>query len=126
MRVRKMEPSDLKSISVDELWRLHELVNSVLAHRISAEKTRLDQQLRQLNQNAGPHKKRGHTRRPYPRVFPKFMNPAQPHETWAGRGKQPRWLTAHLRSGKQLDDFRIEPSSWPSEFARVPSFDQNP
>ena len=40
-------------------------------------------------------------------VFPKFRNPEQPSETWAGRGKKPRWLTAQLRSGKQLDDFRI-------------------
>jgi hypothetical protein len=35
----------------------------------------------------------------------------KPSETWAGRGKQPRWLTAQLRSGKLLDDFRIQPSS---------------
>jgi DNA-binding protein H-NS len=39
------------------------------------------------------------------------MNPKQPSETWAGRGKLPRWLNARLRSGKQLDDFRIPPSS---------------
>ncbi|HTE96912.1 MAG TPA: H-NS family nucleoid-associated regulatory protein, partial [Bradyrhizobium sp.] len=35
-------------------------------------------------------------------------NPAKPSETWAGRGKQPRWLTAQLRAGKKLDDFRIQ------------------
>jgi DNA-binding protein H-NS len=46
-------------------------------------------------------------RRPYPTVFPKFRNPEQPSETWAGRGKKPRWLTAQLKSGKQIDDFRI-------------------
>ena len=46
-------------------------------------------------------------RRPYPQVFPKYKNPAQPSETWSGRGKQPHWLTAELRSGKKLDDFRI-------------------
>jgi DNA-binding protein H-NS len=44
-------------------------------------------------------------------VFPKYRNPAKPEETWAGRGKQPRWLTAQLRAGKNLDDFRIQPSS---------------
>ena len=28
-------------------------------------------------------------------------------ETWAGRGKQPRWPIAQLGSGKRIDDFRI-------------------
>jgi DNA-binding protein H-NS len=32
---------------------------------------------------------------------------AQPSETWAGRGKQPRRLIVELRSGKMLDEFRI-------------------
>jgi DNA-binding protein H-NS len=107
-----MKPHDLKSLSVDELWSLHELVASVLARKIVAEKGRLDQRLRRLGQgmlSGAKHASRA--RRPYPQVFPKYRNPVQPSETWAGRGKQPRWLTAQLRSGKKLDDFRIQPSS---------------
>ena len=46
-------------------------------------------------------------RRPYPVVVPKFRNPERPSETWAGRGKTPRWLTAQLKSGRRIDDFRI-------------------
>ncbi|RZI38176.1 H-NS histone family protein, partial [Herbaspirillum sp. HC18] len=46
-------------------------------------------------------------RRPYPTVVPKFRNPDRPSETWAGRGKTPRWLAAKLKSGKRIDDFRI-------------------
>lgn len=108
-----MKRPDLKSMSVNELWSLHELVASVLARKISAEKAQLDQRLRQLDLGNAPDnvKRMGHARRPYPQVFPKYRNPAQPSETWAGRGKQPRWLTAQLRSGKKLDDFRIQPSS---------------
>jgi DNA-binding protein H-NS len=101
-----MKPRDLKSMSADELWSLHELVVSVLAPKISAEKARLNQRLRQLSGGAEPHKM-SHARRPYPKVFPKFRNPAEPSETWAGRGKKPRWLTAQLKSGKRIDDFRI-------------------
>src|ERR1700737_4280631 len=55
-------------------------------------------------------KKMSHARRPYPRVFPKYRNPAKPSETWAGRGKKPRWLAAQLKSGKRIDDFRMQPS----------------
>jgi DNA-binding protein H-NS len=46
-------------------------------------------------------------RRPYPVVVPKYRNPEQPSETWAGRGKTPRWLAAQLKSGRRIDDFRI-------------------
>jgi DNA-binding protein H-NS len=108
-----MKPHDLESMSVDELWSLHEFVASALARKISAEKARLDERLRQLDLDGVPHhlEKISRARRPYPQVFPKYRNPAEPSETWTGRGKQPRWLTAQLRSGKRLDDFRIQPSS---------------
>jgi DNA-binding protein H-NS len=107
-----MTPEELKSMSAEELWSLHELVNSVLARKIAAEKGQLDRRLQQLGvRRSAPVKKMSHPRRPYPQVFPKFRNPAQPGETWAGRGKQPRWLTAQLKSGKKLDDFRIQSSS---------------
>ena len=112
IRVRKMKPHDLESMSLDELWSLHEFIASVLGRKISAEKARLDQRLREIGQStADSAKKVSHARRAYPQVFPKYKNPARPSETWAGRGKQPRWLTAQLSSGKKLDDFRIQPSS---------------
>ncbi|TMJ46069.1 MAG: H-NS histone family protein [Alphaproteobacteria bacterium] len=106
-----MKPHDLKSMSTDELWSLQERVTSELARKISAEKTRLEQRLRQLGQGAPMRDEHvSRARRPYPKVVPKFRNPTRPSETWAGRGKQPRWLTAQLRSGKKLDDFRIKSS----------------
>jgi len=102
-----MKPHDLNSMSVDELWSLYEFVASELARKISAEKARLDQRLRQLGLGAEPHNM-NQAKRPYPKVFPKYKNPANPSETWAGRGKKPRWLTAQINSGKQIDDFRID------------------
>jgi DNA-binding protein H-NS len=105
-----MKPHDLKLMSVDELWLLHLEVRSALASRISAEKRKLEHRLEQLRLSGASEVPR-HERRPYPRVFPKYRNPAKPEETWAGRGKQPRWLTALLRAGKHLDDFRIQQSS---------------
>ncbi|SKA35148.1 DNA-binding protein H-NS [Enhydrobacter aerosaccus] len=41
------------------------------------------------------------------KVKPKYRNPANKSETWAGRGKQPRWLVAALKSGKKIQDFAI-------------------
>jgi len=39
-------------------------------------------------------------------VAPKYRD-SSTGETWTGRGKQPRWLSAALESGKKLEDFRI-------------------
>jgi DNA-binding protein H-NS len=41
------------------------------------------------------------------KVAPKYRNPANPSETWAGRGKQPRWLAAQTSAGRKLEDFLI-------------------
>ena len=65
-----MKPHDLKSMSVEELWSLHELIVSELASKISAEKARLEQRLRELGQSAADSaKKVSHARRPYRRFF---------------------------------------------------------
>ena len=42
------------------------------------------------------------------KVAPKYRNPAKPSETWAGRGKPPRWMAAELNKGKKIADFAIK------------------
>jgi DNA-binding protein H-NS len=104
-----VKPRDFESMSTDELWTLHEKITATLAKRIAGEKTRLEERLRRLEQVSNSiGRSVGQARRRYPRVFPKYKNPERPSETWTGRGKQPRWLSAQLKSGKKLDDFRIE------------------
>lgn len=105
-----MRSTDLRSLSVDQLWDLHEKVVAELGNKISAEKAKLEERLRRLN-GARPlaiSSVGDRARRPYPKVLPKYRNPNNPNETWAGRGKQPRWIRALLRSGRKLDDLRIE------------------
>ena len=102
---------DLNLMSVDELWTLHVEIASVLAGKLAAEKAKLEKRLRKLQSKAVSSGSFQRERRPYPQVLPKYRNPAEPAETWAGRGKQPRWLTAQLRTGKKLDDFRIQSGS---------------
>jgi DNA-binding protein H-NS len=100
-----METNDLRSMPLEELWKLHEELIVRLGSRLAAEKAKLEKRLRELR----PRDRR--MRRPYPKVFPKYQNPKNPTETWSGRGRQPRWLSPQLRSGKKLDDFRIHNSS---------------
>jgi DNA-binding protein H-NS len=113
---------DLESMSVDQLWSLRETIAFELARKIRAEKERLEQRLRELGSSeADASKMRANPRRPYPKVRPKYRNPERPTEKWAGRGRQPRWLNAQLRSGKKLDDFKIEPASDPKLVTFAPS-----
>ncbi|KAF1716582.1 nucleoid protein H-NS [Pseudoxanthomonas wuyuanensis] len=42
------------------------------------------------------------------KVAPKYRNPANPKETWTGRGKQPRWMAALTAKGKKPEDFLIK------------------
>lgn len=42
------------------------------------------------------------------KVAPKYRNPANPKETWTGRGKQPRWLAEQVKKGKKVEDFLIK------------------
>ena len=96
-----MKRAELDRMSTDDLWSLHVEVSQLLQQRIQQEKLRLEERLKLLQTPVSG-------RRPYPPVPPKYRNPDQPSETWAGRGKQPRWLVAQLRSGKRIEDFRIQ------------------
>src|SRR5687768_3660843 len=42
------------------------------------------------------------------KVAPKYRNPANPAETWARRGQQPKWLASQLTGGRTLEDFLIK------------------
>lgn len=48
------------------------------------------------------------TRKTTAKVAAKFANPANPSETWTGRGRQPNWLTAKLKNGAKLEDFALK------------------
>jgi DNA-binding protein H-NS len=37
----------------------------------------------------------------------KYANPADPSDTWSGRGRKPRWFAEALSAGKQPDDLAI-------------------
>jgi DNA-binding protein H-NS len=100
-----MKRYDLKSMSTDQLSTLYDQITAILTEKIAAQKRVLEDRLKQLD----PVERTSETarRRPYPTVLPKFRNPDNVSETWAGRGKKPRWLNVQLKSGKQIEDFRI-------------------
>lgn len=46
--------------------------------------------------------------KPGGKVAPKYRNPANASQTWAARGKQPRWLAAEIAKGRKLEEFAIK------------------
>lgn len=101
---------------LDDLWALHEKISRFLSERMTAEKQQLEVRLQSLNradEAYGPvglksvRARNGSPRRKYPKVFPKFQNSKAPFETWAGRGRQPRWLVSALKAGGKIEDFEI-------------------
>jgi DNA-binding protein H-NS len=99
------ERHQLSTKSVNELWDLHEQIVSLLSSKMNEEKALLEKRLKELH-SASAATSDARAKRPYPPVRPKYRDPVSA-ETWAGRGKRPRWLVAALKKGKHLEDFRI-------------------
>ena len=38
---------------------------------------------------------------------PKYINPDNPAQTWAGRGSMPHWVKAQLESGRSFDELLV-------------------
>src|ERR1700757_4141479 len=107
---------NLDTMSVDEMWRLHEKIIEVLSERLTSEKRELETRLAKLRRDQGLPRLKADgeaateprpERRKFASVSPKYRNPEHPSETWSGRGKRPRWLTAALSAGRTIEEFII-------------------
>jgi len=98
----------LKTMSIDKLVKLKDQVEAALASKVMEQRRALETELSKLGRYQGGGTKfafgRGGSRGA---VAPKYRNPENPSETWAGRGLKPRWLTAAMKGGKSLEDFAI-------------------
>ena len=102
-----MPAPNLKNMDVDALLVLRSQIDGQLAMR----RSELQKQLARLQRvsTEGPAVVRnGRTSAMKGvKVKPKYRD-AKTGDTWAGRGVQPRWLTAALKAGKKLDDYLID------------------
>jgi DNA-binding protein H-NS len=102
---------NLKSMSIDKLSKLREQIGAALNAKVIEERRAVRDQLSKLDRLAASGSRgkgvRGGTRGA---VAPKYRNPDNPAETWAGRGLKPRWLATALNTGKKLEDFSITAS----------------
>jgi DNA-binding protein H-NS len=98
----------LKSMSIEKLQALKSKVESAIHSHLIGRRRELESELSKLVRfeggRGGGKGVRGGARGS---VAPKYRNPENFAETWAGRGLKPRWMVAGLKSGKKLDDFLI-------------------
>jgi DNA-binding protein H-NS len=99
----------LKSMSIAKLQDLKSKVEAAIAEKTRTRRQELEAELSKLASHVGGGARGRPAARGGPRgsVAPKYRNPDNPGETWAGRGLRPRWLVAALKGGKKLEDFAI-------------------
>ena len=102
----------LKTMSFDDLVELRDSVLRLISDKAASTRRDLEEKLAAIE---GLGFSSGAKRGPKPRgsklkgrkVAPKYRNPKNRAETWAGRGATPRWLRAMIKSGHKLEDFAI-------------------
>ena len=116
-------------MTVAQLLQLRDKVQTTLSRKVMAERQELERKIGLLSklESSAPRDGRSTTRRgrgsrralsmragngkSHPlkgrTVAPKYRHPANPNQTWAGRGQAPRWLVAYENQGRKRDDFLI-------------------
>jgi DNA-binding protein H-NS len=98
----------LKTMPIAKLQDLKSQVEAAISAKVTQRRRELETELAKLTGYGGRGKagKFGRGLR-MGAVAPKYRNPENPAETWAGRGLKPRWLAAAIKSGKKLENFAI-------------------
>ena len=119
----------LDDMTVSQLLQLRDKVQTALSSKIKAERQELERKINLLSTLEGraPRSRRSTAQRgrggrraldaqagngtTHPlkgrTVAPKYRDPADPSQTWAGRGQAPRWLVAYENQGRERDEFLI-------------------
>lgn len=103
---------DLDSLSRSELMKLRGDVDKAIASLADRERKKA---IEAAERAAAEHgfslaeltgvpipAKRGKSKSPA-----KYRNPADPTQTWSGRGRKPRWIIEAAAAGRDLSDFEI-------------------
>ncbi|SRR6266852_136587 len=99
---------NLKSMSIDKLAKLKDQVDTILRTKVADERRTLQAELGELSRfSTSQLRSKGLRLGARGPVAPKYRNPENPSETWAGRGLRPRWLAAAIKAGKKLEHFSI-------------------
>jgi DNA-binding protein H-NS len=98
---------DLENLSLDELKALQKDVGNAIAHFEKRKKTEALAAARQAAEKHGFSLDQLLGGKGAAKSAPKYANPADPSQTWTGRGRQPQWVKDAMAAGRSLDDMLI-------------------
>ena len=128
------------AMTASELLQLRDKVQTALSHKIKMEREELQRKIDELSELESSWTGDVATapqvaqvkRRTSPRsggngiggygkthplagrtVAPKYRDPENPDQTWAGRGLAPRWLTAYESQGRKREEYLIGAAAGP-------------
>jgi DNA-binding protein H-NS len=106
---------ELTNLSISELIKLRDELDGMIVEKARAEKKLLLERIRTIQQiehstlereRRSPSRPERSLKKGGVKAIPKYQDP-KTGQTWAGRGKQPRWLRKAIEAGTPLEDFRI-------------------
>lgn len=101
----------IKSMALEELLTTKAMIEVAIQRHIAGEHRELVKSIERLatggaGNRLSQERMRGHALKGK-KLPPKYRNPKNHAETWAGRGNRPRWLVAALKNGKKLDALAV-------------------
>ena len=116
-----IEDLDLEHLGDQELHAVRQRINEALHGRFTSRTQEFRELAREMGyavtltklgkdeSRRGTRHTQGEDRRRA--VSAKYRNPDNPKETWAGRGRKPKWIEDKLAHGASLDDLLINRSA---------------
>lgn len=106
-----MSDIDLNALDLAELKKLHRNVGKAIEsfehRRKSAALAELESKVKELGFSSLAELTGASVKAPRKVAAPKYANPANPSDTWSGRGRRPAWFVEALASGKSEEDLAI-------------------
>ncbi len=104
--------TELTELSESELQAMIENAEKALKQKQESKKKEVMAQIRQLAASIGMtvsfHEAGRESSRKGFKVPPKYRNPADPEQTWTGRGVAPKWMQQLIAAGHDKSEFEIQ------------------
>ena len=104
--------TDLTKLSEAELQAVIEKAEKALKERQSTKRKEVIAQIKELAASIGIavdiHEADKNADKKSSKVAARYRNPADPLQTWSGRGLAPKWMQALIASGLDKSEFEIK------------------
>jgi DNA-binding protein H-NS len=104
-----MAKVDLEKMSIEELKSLKAMIDHTIERRREENRAEVKKKIAMIAEEHGfsVDELMGRGKGKKGTSAAKFRNPANPAQTWTGRGRKPQWLIEGLAAGAKLEQFQI-------------------